>query len=258
MANVNLIYFSPALSTKKVMQQIGKATAMNVVEHNITQGLSEPLTFEPDDLAIFGVPVYAGRVPATAVEALKKLKGQQTPAVVVCVYGNRDYDDALLELQHICEDNQLRVIAGGAFIARHSIFPAVAEGRPDEKDKQLIKEFGERCVAEYQKTLNGEQAAALTVKGKQPYKVPGKIPLKPKASRKCTKCGTCVEQCPVNAIPADNPRKTDKNLCISCTRCMVVCPEKARSFKGLIYSIANRKFSKAFSARKEPELFFGS
>lgn len=256
MPNVNLIYFSPAMSTKRVVQQIGKATTMNVVEHNITQGIHEALTFEPDDLAIIAVPVYAGRVPTIAAEALKKFKGQQTPVAIVCVYGNRDYDDALLELQHICEGNQFRVIAGGAFIARHSIFPVVAQGRPDEKDKRLIKEFGERCLFEYQKATTINPPTSITIKGRYPYKTPGKIPLKPKASRKCTECGTCAEQCPTGAISKNNPRKTDKTRCISCARCIVVCPEKARGFKGLIYRIANKKFCSAYSARKEPELFF--
>lgn len=254
MANVNLIYFSPAMSTKKVVQQIGMATTLNIVDYNITKGLAEELTFGPTDLAIIGVPVYAGRVPAVAAETLKKIKGQQTPAVVVCVYGNRDYDDALLELQHICENNQFEVFAGAAFIARHSIFPTVAEGRPDEKDRLLINEFGQRCASTYLKILRTHQAAKPTVKGNKPYKVPGKIPLKPKASSKCTKCGTCVEQCPVGAIHENNPRKTDKKLCISCSRCIVVFPEKARNFKGLIYRIATKKFASAYSARKEPEV----
>ena len=150
MANVNLIYFSHARSTKKVAQHIGRATGMDVTEYNITQGLPEGLTLGNDELAVIAVPVYAGRVPAIAAEFLKKVKGSHTPAAVVCVYGNRDYDDALLELQDICKGNHFSVFAAGAFIARHSIFTAVAAGRPDEKDMHLLNVFGQKCAAGYQ------------------------------------------------------------------------------------------------------------
>ena len=69
-----------------------------------------------------------------AVDAFEKIKGDKTPAVLVCVYGNRNYDDALLELKDISEANGFVPIAAGAFIARHSIFSDVAVGRPDKED----------------------------------------------------------------------------------------------------------------------------
>lgn len=257
MANIKLVYFSPAMSTMNIVRQIGKATEMNIAcEYNITQGLSESPTFTADDLVVIGVPVYSGRVPFLAANTLKQLKGSNTPTVVVCVYGNRDYDDALLELKNICEENQFRVIAGGAFIARHSIFPKVAENRPDERDEQKIKEFALQCVAEYQKAICSNQPVSIYIKGKQPYRDTRKIPLTPKASSACNKCGTCAKQCPVGAIPEDNPQKTNKAICISCTRCIAVCPEKARRFKGLMYRIASKKFGSAYVERKEPEFFF--
>ncbi len=258
MENTHLIYFSPALSTRKVMRIIGKGIGMPVKEYDVTQGIGEPLSFDMNDLVVFGVPVFAGRVPPLAVEALQKFKGNNTPAVIVCVYGNRDYDDALLELKDICEANSFNVIAAGAFVARHSIFPKVGQGRPDEQDKQKIIGFGERCIRQFRERKGIEnKTLKLNIKGNYPYRKPSKIPFTPKADSKCDKCGICAAQCPVDAISEKDPRKTDKKACISCARCIAVCPQNARSFKGILYKLVRRKFEKSYVNRKEMELFFG-
>lgn len=255
MKEVHLIYFSPALSTRKIMRSIGKAMCTAVKEHDITQGLPQPLTFKEDDFILFGIPVYAGRVPALAAECLQKIKGSSTPAVLVCVYGNREFDDALLELKNISQSNGFIPIGAGAFIARHSIFPNVASGRPDDEDNEAITDFAQRCISAYESYTN--RTDELTVKGNFPYREPSKIPLTPTGDSKCDKCGTCVNMCPVNAIPESNPKKTDKNLCISCARCIAVCPQHSRKFRGIIYGIARKKFEGAYAGiRKEPEFFF--
>ena len=101
MKEVHLIYFSPALSTRKITRSISKAINKSVKEYDITQGLPQSLTFNEDDLVIFGIPVYSGRVPALASQYLQKIKGLSTPAILVSVYGNREYEDALLELKNI-------------------------------------------------------------------------------------------------------------------------------------------------------------
>ena len=59
------------------------------------------MDFGPDDLVLFGVPVYGGRIPSPAVQTLRRMQGSRTPAVLVAAYGNREYDDALLELADI-------------------------------------------------------------------------------------------------------------------------------------------------------------
>ena len=66
------------------------------------------------------------------------IHGNNTPAVAVCVYGNRDYDDALLEIKDTLNGNGFRTFAAGAFIGRHCIFPKVAEGRPDASDLEKL------------------------------------------------------------------------------------------------------------------------
>lgn len=255
MKEVHLVYYSPALSTRKIMRSIGKEFNTTIEEHDITQGIITPLSFTKDDIVIFGVPVYSGRVPAMAMDYLQQIKGDSTPSILVCVYGNREYEDALLELKNTCQVNGFIPFTAGTFIARHSIFSNVAKDRPDEKDKLKIADFVKKSIKKYQ-SLNSN-SASLEVKGNYPYREVSKIPLTPKGDKQCDNCGTCVKMCPTHAISEDNPKKTNKDLCISCARCIVVCPQHSRKFRGLIYSIARRKFeSKLAGIRKDPEFFF--
>lgn len=254
--NINIVYFSATYTTRNIIRQVAAQLEGNKTEYDITQTiLSEEIGMSSNDLLLIGMPVYAGRIPAPSRLSLQHLKGNDTPAIIVCVYGNRDYDDALLELKETVEGNGFKVISAGAFIAQHSIFPQVGTNRPDEKDKKLITGFAERSQRIIDSAIDLSSLQAINVKGNNPYKIPGKLPLRPKGNRKCTACGSCVKLCPTQAIPADAPRSTDKDKCIACGRCIVICPAKARSFGGLLYKIAGKKFIKTYSARKEPEIY---
>ena len=256
-SNVNLVYFSAAYTTKSVIKSIAEVFENDGIEYDITQSVPErDIVMEMNDLLIVGVPVYAGRVPANALDGLGRFKGRETPAIIVCVYGNRDYDDALTELRDIVRDNGFKVISAGAFIARHSIFPEVGHGRPDGEDMLVIRDFSEKSRELLKQLTEVSSLPDVVIKGNMPYRVPGSIPLKPGGNKKCNKCGTCVKLCPAGAISADSPRKTDKNKCFSCGRCIVVCPQNARQFGGMLYRAANNRFIKAYSLRKEPEVVF--
>uniref|UniRef100_A0A7T8BB54 4Fe-4S binding protein n=2 Tax=Breznakiella homolactica TaxID=2798577 RepID=A0A7T8BB54_9SPIR len=180
------------------------------------------------------------------------MKGKNTPAIAAVVYGNRAYDDALLELTDILTDNGFVVIGAAAFVARHSIFPEVARGRPDTADKEILRNFARQCGNRLE-TIASQ--GHITVKGSRPYREAPPLPLKPSGNSRCNSCGACVKICPVGAITAEEPRKTDKAACITCTACIYVCPQKARSFRGLTYKLAGGAFRKKCSSRKEPELF---
>ncbi|NDV94984.1 4Fe-4S ferredoxin [Dysgonomonas sp. 521] len=256
MNNIHLVYFSPALSTRRIMREIGKNMGAEVKEYDITMGLGQSLDIDNRDLVVFGIPVYAGRVPELAVNAFRKIKGKNTPAVLVCVYGNRDYDDALLELKDICEENGFVAMAAAAFIARHSIFSGVAEGRPDEDDRQKIAGFAQECMLMFQSYDSTKEYAALEVKGNRPYREPSKGGYVPAGDESCDACGICVKQCPVEAIRADDPKITDMDLCIRCARCITLCPEHSRAFRGELYEAVKAKFAPMMAARREPEVFF--
>jgi len=258
-SKINLVYFSATYTTKKILKQIAGRIGDKIIEYDITQNIPKTnILFGNKDLLIVGMPVYAGRIPSVALDALAKFKGENTVAIIVCVYGNRDYDDALLELKDKIEPKGFRIVSAGAFIAQHSIFPEVGRNRPDEKDIELINEFGDKSAEIIAHLSSAGSLPPINIKGNNPYKIPGEIPLKPKGNKNCNECGTCVKLCPVQAIPEDTPRKTEKEKCISCGRCIVVCPQNARSFGGVIYKLAESKFVKAHSARKEPEMMYVS
>ena len=249
---VTTIYFSATYTTKRVVEAVAANLSNEVTAYDITNDTStDEVAISADELVIVGVPVYAGRVPAIAAERLRRFRGDNTPAIVVAVYGNRHYDDTVLELHDIMTEQGFRTVSAGAFIAQHSIFPKVGKARPDAEDISDIKAFAEKSAA-----LVAKKFGEILLPGNRPYKVPGGIPIWPTASKKCTACGACARLCPTGAIDPASPKGVDKTKCIKCGRCIVVCPAKARRFYGIKYSLAAARFNSAFVARRANEMWF--
>ena len=127
-----------------------------------------------------------------------------------------------------------------------------ATGRPDDNDKKELKQFAKKII---EKINAGEVNAELQLPGNYPYREYKGVPLKPKAGKNCTGCGACANLCPVGAISIEDPSKTDKNLCISCMRCVEVCPSHSRKVSSLMVKVASKKMKAACQDRKENELF---
>lgn len=247
-------YFSATGTTQKVVQAIGSNFDMKAAQRDL---LKEPLhsieTVAADTLVILGMPVFSGRIPALCLAMLENLKGANTPAIAVVVYGNRDYDDALRELSEILQNNGFLVCGAGAFVAQHSIFPKVAAGRPDNKDRSQIAAFAIQCGAKLAQMSGAEKS--VQVKGNLPSKPAAAVPLKPSVNNKCNTCGICARVCPSGAINASNPKLTNKKLCIACAACIAACPQQARVFRGIVYKLFSRLFQCKFGKRREPETF---
>ena len=253
--DVSQIVFSPTGGTKQVADIITKAWGMPVNEIDLTNAENDyaALSLQKDDLAVIAVPSYGGRVPSLAAERISKIHGNQGQCVIVCVYGNRAYEDTLIELKDIAEKSGFKVIAAVAAIAEHSIMHQYAAGRPDTKDKQELKNFSDKILEKINSGV--AEDSTLQIPGNYPYKKAGGAGLVPKADNKCTNCGLCAENCPAQAISKDNLKAADSKKCISCMRCVVKCPQSARKVNGAMVSVAVLAMKKVCSIRKENELY---
>lgn len=253
MKRLTYIYFSATGTTSRVARAIGAAMGIPTErEINLADNHSTQLpSFSQDDIAIIACPVYGGRLPQHALPTLNLLRGHEATAIAVVVYGNRDYDDALLELRDILMKRGFKIAGAAAFIGEHSIFPKVATARPDKADMKILEKFGKACRERLEKS---SPYSDIEVKGNFPYKKPMGVPLHPKADTgKCNRCGECALKCPSGAIDRNNPSATDNEKCISCGRCIVTCPRDARGYSGLKYAVIGKGFVSLFSKRKEPE-----
>lgn len=253
--HIREIYFSPAGTTKTIVSEIARAFEG---DHVVTDLLRDPvpdgLEVGEDELVIIGMPVFAGRIPSVCVDALARIKGHRSPAIVSVAYGNRAYDDALLELQELAEQSGFVVIGSGAFVTQHSLIPTVAHGRPDADDMKLIARFAEECKKKMEASVKGEPVRP-NPKGKKPYVSPKALPMAPAADSGCTRCGICVSVCPAKAISADHPERTNKKKCIACVACVAACPQRSRRFSGPLYWMAEKILAVMWGKRREPETF---
>lgn len=253
MTKLTAIYFSATDTTRKCVDEVAKGFDQELSKViNIADNLEAVLPdFTENDVVIIASPVYGGRLPIQVSDALQRLNGNNARAIAIVVYGNRDYDDALLELTDILSAKSFRTVGQGTFIGQHSIFPKVGTSRPDNSDILQLREFGKEC----RKAIETEAKSYVldSPKGKRPYKKIAGVPVHPKADEgDCTRCGVCVVKCPVGAIPQERPFSTNNKICISCGRCITVCSNNARHYSGIVYNSIGIIFNAAFSKRKYP------
>lgn len=259
-----LVYFSPTGTTKAVIQGIARGINHCSVEFiDITEpdARKQQLQTAENDLLVLAVPVYMGRVPALLTEWLHTIKACNTPAVCVVVYGNREYDDALLELKDILIKQGSKPIAGAAFIGEHSFSSfdlPIAEGRPDSSDINNAELFGREINRLLQSVPSVDFISEINVPGNFPYGGVTKLWNVDfvEVSDTCTECGICAEGCPVGAIDSENGNRIDIEKCITCCACIKSCPQSARTIKPSLVKDAAIRLNKLYSKPKEPVFFY--
>lgn len=250
---IHEICFSPTGGTKRVSSMLSRALTDETVEVDLTAREVDfgQVELSPEEVALITVPSYSGRVPTVAAARLAAMHGNGARAVLLCVYGNRAYEDTLVELRDKASGAGFKVIAAVAAVAEHSIARQYAAGRPDAEDEAMLRSFAARI----RRKIDDGGLDEPVIPGNRPYRKAAGAGIVPKATRACVKCGLCAAKCPVGAIDAKEPARVDKKRCISCMRCVAVCPHHARRVNRLLLALVGRMLKKACSQRKACELY---
>lgn len=269
------VTFSAVGNTRKTVGWITEtiADALHVpafyVDFTLPEDRRQPVSFAADELVVFGTPTYAGRVPNKVLPMIQSLfHGDQTPTVAVVTFGNRNFDSSLTELQEELMKLGFCTFAAGAFASEHAFSGKIGSGRPDEADRELIRQFAGKAAGIVQNT---EAAAGLhspvQIRGGEPvgpYYTPLKENGEPAVFLKakpvtdpalCDDCGLCAAVCPMGSIDAADLSQVP-GICIKCQACVKKCPTGAKQFTDADFLSHVAMLEQNYRQRAGSEVFY--
>ncbi|MGI6580346.1 MAG: 4Fe-4S binding protein [Saccharofermentanales bacterium] len=280
--NVYTIFFSPAGSTKNIACLVGDgiadklAVSNHEIDFTLPQQRLHEYHFTESDLVVFAMPVYAGRIPNKILPFVQSLfLGDNTPVILISVFGNRNFDEALMELKIELEKQNFNAIAAAAIVSRHVFSEKIAKNRPDRQDLQEIQQFitdvtqlitDTKENPQNQETQSKTQATKLDLPGHDPvgpYYTPLGINGEPvhflKAKPEtdlslCIDCKACAKACPMGSISIDDVSSVP-GICIKCQACIKICPTNAKYFANPDFSSHIKMLEKNYSARADNHFF---
>lgn len=259
-------YFSATGTTEvtvmNIANKLAKELNLDLVKKDFTlpKNREVPLDFSEDDIVVFGVPVYAGRVPNVLLKYLKEMDAKNTIGIAITTFGNRNYDDALLELKNIMDNKGIRVIGAGAFSCEHSFSLILGANRPDDKDREEQNEFAKMVS---KKIKNNDFTDIHYVKREiRPYYTPRDRngnpvdirKVKPITTDACNNCKLCVKACPMGSIDFDDVSKLN-GICIKCCACVKICPMGAKKFIDKKFIYHKEELEAQYKRRAQNKIF---
>ena len=245
--------FSPTGGTRKTADILTAALTESpvVVDLMDREASFDTIPFTAEDVCLAAVPSFAGRVPVPAAQRLAQMKGNGARVILMTVYGNRHYDDTLVELSDLLTQAGFRPVAGIAAVAEHSIDRTIAQGRPDTRDKAELEGF----AASIRQRLQARECPMPDLPGNRPYKAVAPMLSKPVATEDCTQCGKCAQVCPVGAIDPEDAANTAPEVCVSCMACENACPNGGRQVPGPVMEKLKGFLAQVCQGRKPNEFF---
>lgn len=251
MEKLYTITFSPTGISRFAADKIAESFDTEPILIDLCREPRDEIQIEQQSVCIISVPCYGGRVPQTAIERLAHIHGNGAAAVLCVTYGNRAFEDALLELADCTGKAGFHVEAGCAVAGEHNIMHIYGTGRPDNSDQKEILQFS----AEAAEKIKSGIRKSPDFPGSRPYKEYHAAKTEILVDENiCISCGQCASKCPVNAISNDGLH-LDGNACINCMRCIQICPKKARSISKEFVSALIQKVGKACETRKKNQFY---
>lgn len=264
--------FSPTGTSAKVLHGInaGISETLNIpVGHSdLTFNPIERQSFDYGDIVILAAPVYGGKIAPIVKQRLDGISGNGAKCVVVAVYGNRAFENAVNDFAAFMTDHGFSVCTAAAFIGEHSYstpMTPIAESRPDQQDIADAYTYGREIALKIQNgelkeidtsLLTDEPSPAEALNNfrnfvisyqRQQSESP-QIYLPEINLSLCDDCGACYQACPTGAITPDS-HDADPAKCIKCCACVKSCPQSARA----LHSPFATPLSENFKLRKSPK-----
>lgn len=248
--HVKAAFFSPTEGTRNAVGMLAAkiSTDVEYIDLTTVQARNNEVTFTENELAIVAAPSYGGQIPM--IEGLfSNLKGENTPCVVVCSFGNRAAENVYAQIANQVSQQGFVVVGAIGLVTPHVFSEKAGHSRPNIEDNQKMQEFANQLMEK----LNGGAYTAITLEGTTEVDWEKKLSVAQKEYREenCTRCMECVKNCPVSAINEET-MEIDESICLSCQRCTFVC-----QFNGRSYDTAPvRAFIESKLASKKPVEYF--
>lgn len=263
--------FSPTRTSAKILRGVAdgvsEVSGADVIFRDLTFGGVGNVVLTPEDVVIVAAPVYGGKIAPIVKRRLEWFDGCGARCIVIAVYGNRAFENAVADLALFMAGRGCKVCGAAAFVGEHSYSTArtpIASGRPDRKDIADARRFGREIASRIKagelrevdvRLLADEPSPAESllnfrnfVAGYQRQQAAEPVVYLPVVDASlCDECGSCYGVCPTEAISPDL-RDADPGRCIKCCACVKICPQGARVFN----SPFAKTLSENFQLRKSP------
>ena len=169
---VTAVYFSPCGNAGKIAERIAASMAEVLQAERATVDFTLPgareqvYTFGPEDVVVFVMPVYAGRLPNKMLPCVQELfKGDHTRAPSLLFLRQPELWRRSTELRDGLVNNGFVPFAAAAIPSEHSFDSRLATGRPNAEDLEAIGAFAKQAA---ERITAGTAETIVQVPGNSP------------------------------------------------------------------------------------------